>query len=79
MGKKAWEILNEDAEMYIMDIPQMKRPEDFKKKWEDEIHGYIRRIEELTVTRSLPKKQRCYCFSQQQEEALKRLNALQRT
>lgn len=45
--KKAWEILAEDADMYIMDIPQMKRPQDFIK-WEDEIKGYIKEIEFLT-------------------------------
>lgn len=45
--KKAWEILAEDAPMYIMDIPQMKRPEDYKK-WEEEIKKYIKRIEKLT-------------------------------
>ncbi|MDU6792109.1 MAG: double-cubane-cluster-containing anaerobic reductase, partial [Anaerococcus sp.] len=45
--KKAWEILAEDASMYIMDIPQMKRDEDFKK-WEKEIKLYIDRLEELT-------------------------------
>lgn len=45
--KKAWEILAEDAPMYIMDIPQMKRDEDFEK-WEKEIKSYINRLEELT-------------------------------
>ena len=45
--KKAWEILAEDAPMYIMDIPQMKRPEDYEK-WAKEIKNYIKRIEELT-------------------------------
>ena len=45
--KKAWEILAEDAPMYIMDIPQMKRDEDFIK-WEKEIKLYIDRLEELT-------------------------------
>ncbi|HHX69749.1 MAG: double-cubane-cluster-containing anaerobic reductase [Miniphocaeibacter sp.] len=45
--KKAWEILSEDTEMYIMDIPQMKRPQDFKK-WEEEIRNYIGKIEEIT-------------------------------
>lgn len=34
--KKAWEVLSEDAPMYIMDIPQMKRQDDFEK-WEKEI------------------------------------------
>ncbi|MDY5730791.1 MAG: double-cubane-cluster-containing anaerobic reductase [Eubacteriales bacterium] len=45
--KKAWEILAEDAPMYIMDIPQMKRPEDFEK-WEKEIKLYIQKLEEIT-------------------------------
>nr|MBQ6740594.1 2-hydroxyacyl-CoA dehydratase [Synergistaceae bacterium] len=45
--KKAWEILAEDAPMHIMDIPQMKRPQDYAH-WKDEIYNYIKRIEELT-------------------------------
>lgn len=45
--KKAWEILAEDAPMYIMDIPQMKRDEDFEK-WEKEIKSYIDKLEEIT-------------------------------
>lgn len=45
--KKAWEILAEDAPMYIMDIPQLKRERDFKH-WEEEIRGYMERLEELT-------------------------------
>ena len=48
--KKAWEILAEDAPMYIMDIPQMKRERDYAH-WGDEIRGYIRRLEELTGNR----------------------------
>lgn len=45
--KKAWEILAKDAPMYIMDIPQMKREKDFKK-WNEEIKGYMQKLEELT-------------------------------
>lgn len=45
--KKAWEILAEDAPMYIMDIPQMKREKDFVH-WEEEIKGYIKVLEDLT-------------------------------
>ncbi|EJU24730.1 2-hydroxyglutaryl-CoA dehydratase, D-component [Peptoanaerobacter stomatis] len=45
--KKAWEVLSEDAPMYIMDIPQMKRQDDFEK-WEKEIKNYIKKLEELT-------------------------------
>ncbi|MBQ3654692.1 MAG: 2-hydroxyacyl-CoA dehydratase [Synergistaceae bacterium] len=51
--KKAWEILAEDAPMYIMDIPQMKRPKDYKH-WEEEIHGYLKKCEELTGNRVTP-------------------------
>lgn len=45
--KKAWEILADDAPMYIMDIPQQKTEEDYKK-WSNEIKGYIAKLEELT-------------------------------
>lgn len=45
--KKAWEILSEDAPMYIMDIPQMKRESDYEK-WSDEIKLYIKELEKLT-------------------------------
>lgn len=45
--KKAWEILGTDAPMHIMDIPQMKKPEDFQK-WENEIINYMIKLEELT-------------------------------
>ncbi|EHL14485.1 hypothetical protein HMPREF9629_02185 [Peptoanaerobacter stomatis] len=45
--KKAWEVLSEDAPMYIMDIPQMKRQDDFEK-WEKEIKNYIEKLEKLT-------------------------------
>lgn len=45
--KKCWEIFGEEANMYVMDIPQMKREEDFKK-WYNEILRYIDKVEELT-------------------------------
>lgn len=45
--KKAWEILAEDAPMWIMDIPQMKREEDYEK-WSNEIRHYMEKLEELT-------------------------------
>ena len=45
--KKAYEILGEDVEMYVMDVPQMKRPEDIKK-WADEIGKFAKRVEEFT-------------------------------
>ena len=45
--KKAWEILGQDAPMYIMDIPQQKTEEDYKK-WSNEIRGYMDKLEEIT-------------------------------
>lgn len=53
--KKAWEILSEDAPMYIMDIPQMKRPKDYEH-WKDEIYGYLHKLEELTGNKVTPEK-----------------------
>ena len=45
--KKAWEILGEDAPMHIMDIPQMKRPEDIER-WAGEIKKFAKVVEDLT-------------------------------
>ena len=45
--KKAWEILGEDVPMHIMDIPQMKRPEDIER-WASEIKKFAKVVEELT-------------------------------
>jgi len=45
--KKAWEILAEDVPVHVMDMPQMKRPQDIAK-WEDEIRNFIKVVEEQT-------------------------------
>lgn len=45
--KKAYEILAEDAPTYVMDMPQMKRPQDVDK-WAAEIELFKARMEELT-------------------------------
>ena len=45
--KKAWEILGEDVPMHIMDIPQMKRPEDIER-WAGEIKKFAEVVEDLT-------------------------------
>lgn len=45
--KKAWEILDEDVPMHIMDIPQMKRPEDIER-WAGEIKKFAKVVEDLT-------------------------------
>ncbi len=45
--KKAYEILGQDVPMYIMDMPQMKRPKDYDK-WTDEIAEFAKKVEEFT-------------------------------
>lgn len=45
--KKAYEILAEDVPMHIMDLPQMKRPEDIDK-WAGEIRTLLKKVEEVT-------------------------------
>jgi benzoyl-CoA reductase/2-hydroxyglutaryl-CoA dehydratase subunit BcrC/BadD/HgdB len=45
--KKAWEILAQDAPVYVMDLPQMKRRQDVKA-WEAEIRLLLKKVEELT-------------------------------
>lgn len=53
--KKAWEILGQDVPMHIMDMPQMKRPQDVKK-WEDEIKEFAGVVEEFTGNKITPEK-----------------------
>ena len=45
--KKAYEILGEDVPMYVMDVPQMKRPEDIDR-WAHEIALFAKKVEEFT-------------------------------
>ncbi|MGR6835581.1 double-cubane-cluster-containing anaerobic reductase [Syntrophomonas erecta] len=45
--KKAWEILNQEIPVYVMDLPQMKREKDFIH-WEDEIKALMKKVEEVT-------------------------------
>lgn len=45
--KKAWEILGQDVPMYVMDMPQMKRPEDYER-WTREIQKLSVKVEEQT-------------------------------
>ena len=42
-----YEILAGDAPTYVMDIPQMKRPQDYDK-WADEIALFAKNVEEVT-------------------------------
>lgn len=45
--KKAWEILDEHANMYVMDLPQMKREKDYLK-WKEEIFTFSEEMTNLT-------------------------------
>lgn len=72
--KKAWEILAEDAPVYIMDIPQMKRPKDYEH-WADEIKGYLKKCEELTGNKVTPENLRsAIVLLNKKRKALQRLS-----
>ena len=45
--KKAYEILGADKQTYLMDMPQMKRPQDYEK-WTGEISAFARMVQEVT-------------------------------
>ncbi len=45
--KKAYEILGADKQTYVMDMPQMKRPEDYTK-WTEEIAAFAKEVEQIT-------------------------------
>ncbi|NSW81718.1 MAG: 2-hydroxyacyl-CoA dehydratase [Syntrophothermus sp.] len=51
--KKAWEILAGEVPFHVMDVPQMKRPQDIGR-WADEIKGFIKVVEEFTGNRVTP-------------------------
>ncbi len=53
--KKAWEILGQDVPMHIMDMPQMKRPEDVEK-WTGEIKEFAKVVESVTGNTITPEK-----------------------
>jgi len=51
--KKAWEILQQEVPVHVMDIPQMKREKDILA-WEDEIRVLLKKIEEFTGNKVTP-------------------------
>lgn len=51
--KKAYEILANDAPMYVMDVPQMKRERDIVK-WAGEIEDFAAMVEEVTGSKLTP-------------------------
>ena len=53
--KKAYEILAEDVPLHVMDLPQMKRPQDYDR-WTDEIRILAEKAQELTGQAVTPEK-----------------------
>jgi benzoyl-CoA reductase/2-hydroxyglutaryl-CoA dehydratase subunit BcrC/BadD/HgdB len=51
--KKAWEILNQDVPVYVMDLPQMKREKDIAA-WTEEIKLFLNKVEEVTDSKITP-------------------------
>lgn len=51
--KKAWEILKEEVPVHVMDMPQMKRPQDIDK-WVDELKIFMGVVEEFTGNKVTP-------------------------
>jgi len=51
--KKAYEILAKDVPMYVMDVPQMKRPKDYDA-WTSEIADFAAKVEEFTGNKLTP-------------------------
>lgn len=45
--KKAYEILGADKQTYVMDMPQMKRPQDYEK-WTGEIAAFADMVQDVT-------------------------------
>lgn len=45
--KKAYEILDADKQTYVMDMPQMKRPQDYEK-WTGEIAAFADMVQDVT-------------------------------
>lgn len=45
--KKAYEILGADKRTYVMDVPQMKRPQDYEK-WTGEIAAFADMVQDVT-------------------------------
>lgn len=53
--KKAYEILGADKETYVMDMPQMKRPQDYDK-WTAEIAAFADEVQRITGVELTPER-----------------------
>ncbi|NLE23445.1 MAG: 2-hydroxyacyl-CoA dehydratase [Actinobacteria bacterium] len=73
--KKAWELLGEYAPVYVMELPQMKRPQDLAF-WREELDRLVEKLEEVTGnTLTFEALQKATKEVNDKRRALQRLNA----
>ncbi len=73
--KKAYELLGEMAPMHIMELPQMKRPEDLAL-WRGELDKFVAKLEEVSGrTLTFESLQQAIKEVNDKRRALQRLNA----
>jgi benzoyl-CoA reductase/2-hydroxyglutaryl-CoA dehydratase subunit BcrC/BadD/HgdB len=73
--KKAWELLGDLAPVYVVELPQMKRPEDLAL-WRAELGRLVEKLEEVTGNRlTLEGLQRATKEVNDKRRALQRFNA----
>lgn len=76
--KKAWEVLKDYTPVHVMELPQMKRPQNYEQ-WAEEIKLFIERIEELTGNKvTVEGLQKAIKLNNRKRRALKRLYDLRK-
>lgn len=76
--KKVWEILNEYTPVHVMELPQMKREENYEM-WMNEIKLFMDKIEELTGNKiTVEKLKEAIELNNEKRRALKRLYDLRK-
>lgn len=76
--KKAWEVLKDYTPVHVMELPQMKRPQNYAQ-WAEEIKLFIERIEELTGNKvTVEGLQEAIKLNNRKRRALKRLYDLRK-
>jgi benzoyl-CoA reductase/2-hydroxyglutaryl-CoA dehydratase subunit BcrC/BadD/HgdB len=74
--KKAYELFGELAPVYVMELPQMKRPTDLEL-WRGELDRFVAKLEEVTGrTLTLEALQKATKEVNDKRRALQRLNAV---
>ena len=73
--KKAYELFGEMAPVYVMELPQMKRPEDMTL-WRGEIDRFVAKLEEVTGNKLTAENlKKAVIEVNDKRRALQRLNA----